>query len=197
MNVPSTPGNARLSIAAQQTSNGVLMMFAPRSRMRSSFVSGAVSIATTVHEIPASRAAYATPCPALPALIVHTPLLRASGVSIATAFAAPRNLNALIGCRFSSFSQISGLSLPLSRRSVSGLTLAGLGGALVWRGATGHCAVYNALGISTNGHATRDDSQVSVPYGKGIRVEKSVTVNASPEQLYAFWRNFENLPRFM
>jgi uncharacterized membrane protein len=28
-------------------------------------------------------------------------------------------------------------------------------------------------------------------------VEKSVTVNKSPEELYRFWRNFENLPRFM
>lgn len=30
-----------------------------------------------------------------------------------------------------------------------------------------------------------------------IRVEKSVTINKSPEELYRFWRNFENLPRFM
>ena len=43
--------------------------------MRSSFEVGAVSIATTVHGTPACRAAYATPWPALPALIVHTPRL--------------------------------------------------------------------------------------------------------------------------
>src|SRR5690349_23851450 len=76
----------------------------------------------------------------------------------------------------------------LARRSKSGLLLAGLGGALVWRGATGHCPVYSALGVS---------SQVSVPYGRGIRVEESVMVNAAPEVLYTFWRDFENLPRFM
>src|SRR5262245_7853398 len=46
--------------------------------MRSSFEAGAVSIATTVQGTPASRAAYATPCPALPALIVHTPRLRSA-----------------------------------------------------------------------------------------------------------------------
>lgn len=87
----------------------------------------------------------------------------------------------------------------LARRSVSGFTLAGLGSALVWRGATGHCPVYEATGVSTNGHddSSAEDRNVSVPYGKGIRVERSVTVNASPEQLYAFWRNFDNLPRFM
>ncbi len=30
-----------------------------------------------------------------------------------------------------------------------------------------------------------------------IHVERSVTINRSPEDLYHFWRNFENLPRFM
>jgi len=30
-----------------------------------------------------------------------------------------------------------------------------------------------------------------------ISVKKSLTVNRSPEELYQFWHNFENLPRFM
>src|SRR3954468_7431303 len=30
-----------------------------------------------------------------------------------------------------------------------------------------------------------------------VRVEKSITVNRSPEECYSFWRNFENLPQFM
>jgi len=84
----------------------------------------------------------------------------------------------------------------LTRRSISGLVLAGLGGALVWRGASGHCNVYEALGVSTSGTEGQGD-QVSVPYGRGIRVEKTVTVNAPPEELYAFWRDFTNLPRFL
>jgi uncharacterized membrane protein len=84
----------------------------------------------------------------------------------------------------------------LTRRSVSGFVLAALGGGLVWRGASGLCPVYKSLGMSTATEGGEGD-QVSVPYGRGIRVEKSVTINASPEQLYAFWRNFENLPRFM
>ena len=33
--------------------------------------------------------------------------------------------------------------------------------------------------------------------GEGISVEKGVTIGVPPEQLYSFWRNFENLPRFM
>src|ERR1044071_5065316 len=81
----------------------------------------------------------------------------------------------------------------LTRRSIAGLVLAGVGGGLVWRGATGHCHVYEAMGMSS---ATPEGDNVSVPYGRGIRVEKSVTINRSPEELYRFWRNFENLPRF-
>lgn len=30
-----------------------------------------------------------------------------------------------------------------------------------------------------------------------VHVEKSVTINRTPEECYAFWRDFENLPRFM
>src|SRR5205823_1358868 len=96
------------------------------------------------------------------------------------------------------FSVVAGTALAaygLTRRSVPGLLLAGVGGVLAWRGATGHCMIYESLGISSADFD--DDRQVSVPYGRGIRVEKSVTVNSSPEKLYRFWRNFENLPRFM
>jgi uncharacterized membrane protein len=85
----------------------------------------------------------------------------------------------------------------LSRRSVAGITLAGLGGALVWRGASGHCAVYNALGITSAAEAGHDTSHISVPYGRGVRVEQTVTIGLPPEQIYAFFRNFENLPHFM
>jgi uncharacterized membrane protein len=31
----------------------------------------------------------------------------------------------------------------------------------------------------------------------GIKLKKCITVDRSPEELYRYWRNFENLPRFM
>ena len=83
----------------------------------------------------------------------------------------------------------------LSRRTWGGVVLALVGGTLIYRGSTGHCYMYDALGVNTA--ETTDNPLVSVPAGKGIKVEKSVTVNRSPEELYRFWRNFENLPRFM
>jgi uncharacterized membrane protein len=39
--------------------------------------------------------------------------------------------------------------------------------------------------------------QKRLPRDRSIRVQKSGTVNRSPEDLYRFWHNFENLPRFM
>jgi uncharacterized membrane protein len=33
--------------------------------------------------------------------------------------------------------------------------------------------------------------------GSGLRIRKSVTVNRPVEEVYGFWRNFENLPQFM
>ncbi|HKS24332.1 MAG TPA: SRPBCC family protein [Thermoanaerobaculia bacterium] len=97
------------------------------------------------------------------------------------------------------FSVVAGAALAaygLTRRSIAGLVVAGVGGGLVWRGATGHCHVYEAMGLSS-APAEGEGDNVSVPYGRGIRVEKSVTINRSPEDLYGFWRNFQNLPRFM
>jgi uncharacterized membrane protein len=37
----------------------------------------------------------------------------------------------------------------------------------------------------------------SVGRGEGIKVEESVTINRPVLEVYRFWRNFENLPRFM
>jgi uncharacterized membrane protein len=69
-----------------------------------------------------------------------------------------------------------------------------LGGALLYRGTAGRWAIYKMTGIATE---TKPRPGVSVPHGQGIKVEHSVIVNKSPEELYQFWRNPENLPRFM
>jgi uncharacterized membrane protein len=38
---------------------------------------------------------------------------------------------------------------------------------------------------------------VRVPVQRGVRVTQAITVNRPPEEVYRFWRNFENLPQFM
>ncbi len=82
----------------------------------------------------------------------------------------------------------------LARRKWDGLAMAGIGGVLLYRGFTGHCDVYQALGISTAGRRGRN---VSVPHRHGIRVDKSITINKPADEVYRFWRNLENLPKFM
>lgn len=84
----------------------------------------------------------------------------------------------------------------LTRRTWGGVVLALVGGTLIHRGSTGHCYLYGAMGVNTAGNEN-ENPLVSVPANRGIKVEKSVTINKSPAELYSFWRNFENLPRFM
>ena len=37
----------------------------------------------------------------------------------------------------------------------------------------------------------------SLKSGEGTKVEKSVTISRPPQEIYSFWRQLENLPRFM
>src|SRR5437764_460405 len=66
----------------------------------------------------------------------------------------------------------------LTRGTLGGLFLAGLGGAFVYRGLTGHCDVYCALGVST---ADEHGPMTSVEAGAGCKVEHTVTINRPAE----------------
>ncbi|MEZ2239489.1 MULTISPECIES: SRPBCC family protein [unclassified Microcoleus] len=67
----------------------------------------------------------------------------------------------------------------LSQRSLRGALLAAAGGGLAARG----------LGIG---------EELKLPdMPQSIKVEKTVTINKPADELYRFWRDFENLPRFM
>ena len=80
----------------------------------------------------------------------------------------------------------------LSRMSLGGLVLAAVGGMLGYRGVSGYCNAYGALGIDRARQGTG-----TVEGNLGVKIDKAVTVNAPPERVYAFWRNFENLPKIM
>ncbi len=73
---------------------------------------------------------------------------------------------------------LAGAGLALfgtTRKSLPGAALAAGGGYLVFRG-------------------VRD---LRNPAHQDVEVEKSLTILKPPEELYSFWRDFENLPRFM
>jgi uncharacterized membrane protein len=82
----------------------------------------------------------------------------------------------------------------LKRMGIGGILMAIAGGALIYRGATGHSSLYKALSVST---AKRKGLRASVKHGAGIKVEKSVTIDKPVEELFRFWSDFENLPRFL
>ncbi len=72
-----------------------------------------------------------------------------------------------------------------------------IAGALLGRAVSGRCAVNRALGRNT---ALRDEpssSVTSVRRGEGVRVDESIVLDRSRGEVYRFWRNLENLPRFM
>ena len=92
----------------------------------------------------------------------------------------------------------------LARRSWSGGTAALAGAVLVYRGATGHCPGYGALGVnrvSRSGPATAADEHSDTRHelggSRGIHASASVTIARPVAEVYRFWRDLENLPRFM
>jgi uncharacterized membrane protein len=71
-----------------------------------------------------------------------------------------------------------------------------LAASLMTRAVTGRSSLNRALGRNT-ARRRRTSPVASVPRGEGVKVEKSITVNLPVQEVYRFWRNFENLPRFM
>jgi uncharacterized membrane protein len=83
--------------------------------------------------------------------------------------------------------------LALARRRWDGLLLGAMGAGLLWRGYTGRCQCYAALGINTADH----NPATAVPAQHGVKIEKTIKIHRPPEELYRFWRDLENLPQVM
>lgn len=61
-----------------------------------------------------------------------------------------------------------------------------LAGYLLYRGATGNCAAYTAIG------KTKPDNR-----SRNVNIQVRQIVNRPRKEVYEFWRNLENLPLFM
>jgi uncharacterized membrane protein len=72
-----------------------------------------------------------------------------------------------------------------SRRSSQGKVVA----------ATAAVAGVTALDLICSLQLSRRDGAAS--RSRAIRVAQAITINRSPEEVYRFWRDFQNLPRFM
>jgi uncharacterized membrane protein len=83
------------------------------------------------------------------------------------------------------------------RRDWPGAIIGALGLPLLMRAVTGHSYLYKALDINTVQYVEAQSRKPDLTQGDNIRIERAVTIERSPGELYRFWRNFENLPRFM
>jgi uncharacterized membrane protein len=85
-------------------------------------------------------------------------------------------------------STIAGVALlvsGLTHRSLAGRGAAVLGSALVARGVTGRCPVYERMGRPLQS------------YRRPVRLEEALVVAVTPHEAYRAWRDLERLPRFM
>jgi uncharacterized membrane protein len=106
-------------------------------------------------------------------------------------------MNLGLAARWASIlSGVSIISYGMKKGSTAGKILAlTFGGDLVYGGTTGHSPLLNALGLRLGG--TRLGRSASIPYQQGIRVDADITIARPSEEVYSFWRDLENLPRFM
>jgi uncharacterized membrane protein len=81
--------------------------------------------------------------------------------------------------------------LGLSRRNAQGLWLAAVAAPLMYRGVTGEWPEF--LGR----YLPSDDTREALSHNRGMHVLESVQVARPVTEVYRYWRQLENLPRFM
>jgi uncharacterized membrane protein len=85
----------------------------------------------------------------------------------------------------------------LFRRDWLGAIIGVLGVPLIVRTVTGHSYLYKGLDINTAQYMQAQSDRQGQDQGNGIKIVRAVTIERSSDELYRFWHNFENLPRFM
>jgi uncharacterized membrane protein len=80
----------------------------------------------------------------------------------------------------------------LSQRDKRGMIPVLVGGGILLHGLSSYSPLYDAIGLDeTSG------SPVRHPLNRVVHFRESINVNRSPSDLYSFWRDLQNLPRFM
>jgi len=88
------------------------------------------------------------------------------------------------------------IAYGLRRRRLRAVLLP-LGAVLVRRALTGRCEVNQALGRNSALHDGPVSPVASFGRGEGTMIEQSIVIQRPAEDLFQFWRQFDNLPRFM
>ncbi len=71
----------------------------------------------------------------------------------------------------------------------------GAGLLMLERAITGFCTPYKLLGITSV--QPEEGRTVSLPLKRGLEIEQALTVNKPRDEVYAYWRDLSNLPKFM
>jgi uncharacterized membrane protein len=82
----------------------------------------------------------------------------------------------------------------LSKGGVIGIAAAAVGGNLVYGGVTGSSPLHRALKIN---QVSTDGASASLKHGQESKTERSIIIDKPRDEIYRFWRDFTNLPRFM
>lgn len=88
------------------------------------------------------------------------------------------------------------LALGLRRRRFRTVLLP-LGVVLLRRALTGRCEVNQVLGRNTAPNDAPVSPAGSVVQAEARTIQQSIVIHRGHEELFRFWRQFENLPRFM
>lgn len=67
------------------------------------------------------------------------------------------------------------------------------GAGLIGRGLTGFCPVNYAIGRGRS----LDDTRSALSGDRGVNVDERITIARRPEEIFEFWRDLANLPRFL
>jgi uncharacterized membrane protein len=126
------------------------------------------------------------------------------GASLEETYAHPVHLN--VGRHERLLSATAGAALAglgVKRGGVLGALGALAGGVLLYRGISGYCPVYGALGRSS---ATRRElgmdrmergASASVALDRGTRVDQRVVIQRPVHEVFSFFRDLHNLPKVM
>jgi uncharacterized membrane protein len=79
-----------------------------------------------------------------------------------------------------------------SRRSIPGVCVAAAATPFAYRGIAGRWPTFFAPLLRSD-----DDTRVALAGERGVHVREAIRLEKPLAEVYAFWRRFENLPRFM
>lgn len=85
------------------------------------------------------------------------------------------------------------IAYGVTRRTLPGFCLAAAAAPVLYRGLAGDWPAP----LRSLPRLREDDTRVALAGSRGIHVRESIRIEKPVAEVYAFWRRFENLPRFM